>query len=158
MEEGLVVDGVVARSLAEARALWAIRDMSGDLVRRLHPTASFDVSIEAAKTQAFVAACRMGLQERWPSAETICFGHFADGNLHMFVTLDDRPFPDQAIEDVVYGCVRDWKGSISAEHGIGLLKRPYLSFSRSAEEIALMKILKTSLDPRGILNPGKVFE
>ncbi len=68
-------------------------------------------------------------------------------------------FPDgtHRIEEIVYACVRDWSGSISAEHGIGLTKKPYLSYSRTAEEIALMKSIKSVLDPRGILNRGKVL-
>jgi len=63
----------------------------------------------------------------------------------------ERPIPEHAIEDVVYACVRDWGGSISAEHGIGLIKKPYLSYSRTPEQLALMKLLKSALDPRGIL-------
>lgn len=154
---GLVADAVVAKSVAQARALWAVRDMSGELVRSLVPLCNYDVSIETGRIDGFERACQARLRERWPSAQTVCFGHLADSNLHMFVIADEMPFPEKAIDDIVYGCVRDWKGSISAEHGIGLLKKPYLSYSRSPEEVATMKLLKAALDPRGILNPGKVF-
>jgi FAD/FMN-containing dehydrogenase len=157
LTDGLVADAVVAKSIAEARALWAVRDMSGELVRSLMPLCNYDVSIETGRIDAFERTCQARLRESWPSAQTICFGHLADSNLHMFVTADETPFPEKAIDDIVYGCVRDWKGSISAEHGIGLLKKPYLSYSRSPEEVATMKLLKAALDPRGILNPGKVF-
>jgi FAD/FMN-containing dehydrogenase len=158
VEDELVADAVLAKSIAETRALWAIRDMSGELVRTLQPLANFDVSIETGQIDAFERACRARLRETWPSAETICFGHLADSNLHMFVTVDERPFPEHAIEDVVYASVRDWGGSISAEHGIGVIKKPYLAYSRTPEELALMKVVKAALDPRGILNPGKVFQ
>ncbi len=157
LTDGTVADAVVAKSIAEARVLWAVRDMSGELVRSLMPLCNYDVSIETGQIDAFERACQARLRERWPSAQTVCFGHLADSNLHMFVIADETPFPETAIDEIVYGCVRDWKGSISAEHGIGLLKKPYLSYSRSPEEVATMKLLKAALDPRGILNPGKVF-
>ena len=95
------------------------------------------------------------LAARWPGAEAICFGHLADSNLHMFVKVDERPFPEHAIDEIVYGCVRDWQGSISAEHGIGLLKKDYLDYSRTPEEIALMKRVRLAMDPKGILNPAR---
>lgn len=88
------------------------------------------------------------------------FGHLGDGNLHV---IPGR-FPDaelatrRSVEAVVYGELRKRGGSVSAEHGIGLEKRPYLGWSRSAEEVALMQLLKRTLDPKNILNPGKVLE
>lgn len=75
----------------------------------------------------------------------------------MFVKVPAEPFPEDAIDAIVYGCVRDWHGSISAEHGIGLPKKAYLDCSRTPEEIALMPPLRRALDPKGILNPGKIF-
>ena len=158
LADKVVVDGVIAKSIAETRAIWTIRDASGELVRTLQPLANFDVSIETGRIDAFVTACCERLRNMWPSAEAICFGHLADSNLHMFVKADATPFPEHAIEELVYTCVRDWGGSISAEHGIGLIKRPYLSYSRTPQELALMKLVKSALDPQGILNPGKVFE
>jgi FAD/FMN-containing dehydrogenase len=71
--------------------------------------------------------------------------------------VDEEPFPEPDIDRTVYGLVRDWGGSVSAEHGIGVLKRPYLGFSRSAAELAAMRALKAALDPLGLLNPGKVL-
>ncbi len=87
----------------------------------------------------------------------LVFGHVADSNLHLAVRTDDDPLPEPEIDAIVYDCVRDSGGSISAEHGIGLLKKDYLDYSRSPAEIALMRTLKAALDPKGILNPGKVF-
>jgi len=86
------------------------------------------------------------------------FGHVGDSNLH--VTFDARsisPGSGEAVERLLYGLVRDFHGSISAEHGIGLLKRDYLHYSRSPGEIAAMRAIKQALDPRGILNPGKLL-
>ena len=157
VETGLVADAVIAQSLKETQQLWAIRDSSGELVQRLRPVGNYDVSIPTAQIDAFVTECTKRLDARWPGAETICFGHLADGNLHMFVRVPAAPFPEHEVDDIVYGCVRDWRGSISAEHGIGLLKKAYLDYSRTPAEIALMKALRSALDPKGILNPGKVF-
>ena len=157
LEEGIVSDAVVAQSIADAGRLWAIRDASGELVQSLQPLANYDVSIETGRIDEFARACRERLKARWPAARTICFGHLADSNLHMFVTVGETPFPEHDIDDVVYGAVRDWGGSISAEHGIGLLKRRFLGHSRTSAEIALMRRLKAALDPNGILNPQKVF-
>jgi FAD/FMN-containing dehydrogenase len=155
---GVLADAVIARSVGEGFALWSIRDASGDIIKELAPLANFDVSVETGRIGAFAEECGDRLQARLAGAAAICFGHLADGNLHLFVTATARPFPEREIETIVYGCVRDWGGSISAEHGIGLVKKPYLGYSRSPAEIAVMKSLKTALDPRGILNPGKVFD
>jgi FAD/FMN-containing dehydrogenase len=157
LEDNLVADAVLAKSIAETRTLWSIRDMSGELTEKLQPLSNFDVSIDTGKIYAFETDCLARLRTIWPSAETICFGHLADSNLHMFVKVEKTLFPAHHVEEIVYACVRDWGGSISAEHGIGLTKKPYLSYSRTADEIALMKSIKSVLDPRGILNPGKVL-
>jgi FAD/FMN-containing dehydrogenase len=157
-EREVLVDAVIAKSLSETRSLWSIRDASGQLVEDLAPVANFDVSIDTGRIGAFARECANRLRARLPGAETVCFGHLADSNLHLFVTAAQRPFPEQDIDEIVYGCVRDWGGSISAEHGIGLTKKPYLAYSKGPAEIALMKALKAALDPHGILNPGKVFD
>jgi FAD/FMN-containing dehydrogenase len=89
----------------------------------------------------------------------LCYGHIGDSNLHVVVNVpsagDNQPH--HGVEALVYGMVRSLGGTISAEHGIGLIKKPYLSYTRSAEEVALMRRLKAALDPRNVLNPGKVF-
>lgn len=157
LEDGEVTDAVVAQSISDASRFWKIRDMSGPLVQKLAPLCNYDVSVETARIEDFRRDCLARLRARWPSAETICFGHLADSNLHMFVTVGETPFPASTVDEIVYACVRDWQGSISAEHGIGTVKRKYLAYSRTPAEIATMKLLKASLDRRGILNPGKVL-
>lgn len=157
MADGVLADGVLAHTVADARCLWAIRDMSGTLVRELAPVGNDDVSIQTGRIDAFERALDERLRARWPGARTLCFGHLADGKLHLFVTVPGRPFPEVAIDTLVYDCVGDWDGSISAEHGIGLLKRPFLDRSRSMTEIEAMRRIKRALDPNGIMNPGKVI-
>ena len=95
-----------------------------------------------------------------PGAQLIVFGHVADGNLHLVVAAgeDRHEATFEAVERCVYEPLRSIAGSISAEHGIGLERKAYLEISRSTAEIATMRALKTALDPRGILNPGKVFD
>ncbi|HEX7045770.1 MAG TPA: FAD-binding oxidoreductase [Burkholderiales bacterium] len=157
VEEGLVQDAVIAKSEAESRAIWRIRDGSGDFPRILWPAVGFDVSIPTSDIGRFVETCRSALETRWPGVRTVFFGHIGDSNIHIAVKVGDGTQPEAEIEDLVYALVRDWGGSISAEHGIGLLKRPFLGYTRTPEEIALMRTIKRALDPNNILNPGKIF-
>lgn len=157
MERDLVQDAVIAQSEAESRAIWRIRDGSGDFPKLFWPKVGFDVSIPTKDIGSFVGACKAALLERWPQARTLFFGHIGDSNVHVAAKVCEGEQPEREIDDIVYGLVRDWGGSISAEHGIGLLKRPYLGYSRTPEEIALMRTVKRALDPNNILNPGKIF-
>jgi len=157
VEEGFVQDAVIAKSEAESRAIWRIRDGSGDFPRILWPAVGFDVSIPTSDIGRFVETCRGALEARWPGVRTVFFGHIGDSNIHIAVKVGDGAQPEAEIEDLVYALVRDWGGSISAEHGIGLLKRPFLGYTRTPEEIALMRTIKRALDPNNILNPGKIF-
>jgi FAD/FMN-containing dehydrogenase len=157
-EEGAVVDAVIARSGVEAKKLWAIRDCPGEFQRAQHwPQLGFDVSIPIGDMGAFVEETRRLLAVRWPRATALYFGHIADSNLHISVKLDEHVGSEHELDDLIYGTVGAWKGSISAEHGIGLAKRPYLHLSRSESELALMRRIKAALDPNGIMNPGKVI-
>ncbi|PWC36495.1 FAD-binding oxidoreductase [Azospirillum sp. TSO35-2] len=158
-EAGVVEDAVIARSGDQARALWEVRDTSGAFLRTLWPHVGFDVSIPVARIGAFVETLRGRLAARWGDAVTpVFFGHIADSNVHVCIKVGDGPQPEEEVEDLVYGTVREFRGSVSAEHGIGLLKKPYLGHSVAPEAVALMRTLKAALDPRGILNPGKVFD
>ena len=97
------------------------------------------------------------LKARWPALTALYFGHVADGNLHVSVRMSGHTVPELEIEQAVYSVVSRHRGSISAEHGIGSLKKDFLHLSRSPEEIALMRTIKKAMDPNGILNPGKIF-
>jgi FAD/FMN-containing dehydrogenase len=155
---GLVDDAAVARSQAERNALWAIRDDVGQL-RRFAPILAFDVSLPIAAMEDYTASVRSRLAARWPGAHCSTFGHLADGNLHfVFAPGSDDAQTRRAVEEIVYSPLAAVRGAISAEHGIGLEKKPWLPVSRTPEEIALMRLLKSALDPEGILNPGKVID
>jgi FAD/FMN-containing dehydrogenase len=156
-EAGIVQDGVVAHSAAEARAFWAVRDASGEFPRLGWPSLGYDIGIPARDIGRFVEACRAAVTARWPGGATAFFGHIGDSNLHLHVKTPDG-VPQTDVHQLVYGLVREWRGTTSAEHGIGTLRRPYLGYTRTPVEVALMKQIKQALDPRGILNPGKIFE
>ncbi len=156
VEENLLADAVLAQSLAQAQVFWAIRDSSGEVSQRYSPIGNFDVSVPPGRINEFVEDCTGRLQAHYPAMAINWFGHVVDGNLHLM----SGEFGEgnlEEVEEIVYGAVRDFSGSISAEHGIGLQKRGHLSYSRTPAEIALMRRLKDNLDPNGILNPGKVF-
>ena len=106
----------------------------------------------------FAQACGDAMKARWPEAHAFFYGHVGDSNLHVSTSVVYGPGEDMhSVDEVVYGALKGFAGSVSAEHGIGTLKRPYLGNSRSAAEIELMRTLKKALDPKGILNPGKVI-
>jgi len=157
IEAGEVTDAVVAQSGREREAIWAVRDRSSDLRRVFSPHVDYDVSLPVGRIGAFVPECEARLRALWPQVGIVFFGHVADGNLHVSVQTRDGLLSKYEADDAVYGAVAEWQGSISAEHGIGLLKKAYLGHTRSEAEIALMRTLKAAIDPRGILNPGKVF-
>jgi FAD/FMN-containing dehydrogenase len=158
LEAGLISDAAIAKSQAERNAMWALRDDIGQTSRNW-PIFTFDVSLPISKMQAYVAEVRQALDAQWPGKATLTvFGHLGDGNLHLVAGVGSRDKPTkQAVEAIVYGGLRERSGSVSAEHGIGLEKRDYLGWSRTPQEVALMRALKATLDPNGILNPGKVL-
>jgi FAD/FMN-containing dehydrogenase len=117
---------------------------------------SYDVSLAISDMPRYLEAFRGALRAQFPDARSFVFGHVADGNLHISVCAGDVEV--EKIERCVYEPLRSITGSISAEHGIGLERKPYLEISRTRAEIATMRALKAALDPRGILNPGKVID
>jgi FAD/FMN-containing dehydrogenase len=158
-EDSLIVDAAIAQSRQQRDDLWAIRDDIDGLVEGLFPPLTFDVSLSIPSMDQYVKDVKAGLKQRWPDFRCVTFGHIGDGNIHFGIgvgSLDEESV--RGVEEIVYGELQSRHGVISAEHGIGLEKRPYLSHSRSPEELALMKTLKRTMDPENILNPGKVFE
>lgn len=153
-EENLVIDGVVAKSASERDAIWAIR---GDVEWLVKDCFNFDVSLRITDIGQYVETVRSGIELDVPGALVAAFGHLGDNNIHISVLCEGNKTTHAAtIEKHVYESLRPFEGAISAEHGIGLEKKAFLSISRTDEEIALMKTLKRSLDPKNILNPGKV--
>ena len=118
--------------------------------------AAFDVSVPINVMEAFVADVEASLTDRFDSHMNLVFGHIGDNNLHFLIDTGDKG-DYKAINDTVYAVVGRYHGSVSAEHGIGVIRKSYLSYSRTPEEIELMKRLKSALDPNNILNPGRVF-
>jgi FAD/FMN-containing dehydrogenase len=158
LEAGTVRDAVIAQSQREATELWTVRDSPGEWQKAGHwPQQSFDVSVPTGQIGDLVEDIDTALRARWPDLNSLYFGHVADGNLHVSVSFGGRPIPAAEIDDLVYPLVSQRRGSISAEHGIGVLKKPFLNLSRSPAEVALMRTLKLAIDPKGILNPGKIF-
>ncbi|CAM2166401.1 putative FAD-linked oxidoreductase [Paraburkholderia sacchari] len=155
-EAGLVDDAALATSERQARDMWLLRE--GLAIDALPNLINFDVSLPTGELGEFAQRCEAALRARWPEVVCLFFGHVGDGNVHIGVSLAEL---DEALahelDRTVYGVVQDMGGSISAEHGIGVLKRPYLACTRSDAEIGLMRRLKAALDPLQILNPGKVL-
>jgi FAD/FMN-containing dehydrogenase len=158
LEAGVVEDAIIAQSQREATELWAVRDSPGEWQQSVHwPQLGFDVSVPTGEIGPLADEIGAELKHRWPELTAVFFGHVADGNLHVSVRMSGHSIPELEIENAVYAIVAQRRGSISAEHGIGSLKIPFLHFSRSEAEIALMRTIKHAMDPKGILNPGKVL-
>ncbi|CAN5650060.1 FAD-binding oxidoreductase [soil metagenome] len=163
MEQGWVGDGVISQSDTQAAQLWRLRE---DITESLAPRRPYknDVSVRVSTMPAFLAEVQALLAREYPDFEVVWFGHIGDGNLHINVlkpdALEDAAFLTQCerVTDLLAEALRSHGGSISAEHGIGLAKKPWLSSTRSGEEIALMRGIKRVLDPGGIMNPGKLFD
>lgn len=163
LEQGLVIDGAVSQSDAQAAQLWRLRE---GITESLAPHKPYknDVSVRISAMPAFLAETQALLQREYPGIEVVWFGHIGDGNLHINVLPPEGVAPDvfvgqcERVTQLLSSVLARHGGSISAEHGIGLVKKPYLLDTRSAGEVALMRGIKRVLDPNGVLNPGKVFD
>ncbi|MGE3302023.1 MAG: FAD-binding oxidoreductase [Hyphomonadaceae bacterium] len=155
LEDAIAADAVVAKSGEERQRMWALRD---DVLQLISDPAMavFDVSLRIGEMEAYVGEIRANLLAKSAAARVVVFGHMGDGNLHVCASLGDKALKPQ-IEEIVYAPLKRIGGSVSAEHGIGLQKRAYLAYSRSPAELALMRTLKNALDPKNLLNPGKVL-
>lgn len=154
MEDGLALDAVVSQSPREFQALWDLRDGCPEYVRSLQHVASGDISVPTARIADFLQESQAALRAIDPETAFHVFGHLGDGNLHyVFQTPQKEPAMARLLQ-----LVSDYGGSISAEHGIGVDKKPFLHLSRSPAQIATMRLLKTALDPHLILNRGRIFD
>ena len=160
LQAGLIVDAAIASNAKQRNAMWAIRDDIDGLAEILEPVMAFDVSLPIAHTADYAASVKRRLTERWPdSFRGTTFGHLGDNNLHFLLTMGSKDHDEQTeVMKIIYEELKPYRGSISAEHGVGLEKRPFLDVSRNETEVALMRTLKQALDPSGLLNPGKIFD
>jgi FAD/FMN-containing dehydrogenase len=162
-EQGLVIDATIADSLEQGKQFWRIREQFGELIRHLGGSIKHDVSVPVASVPAFIAETGEALVKLIPGSRPMPFGHLGDGNIHYNLTqpegADTAAFLKRwdEVNEVVFAIVGKYHGSISAEHGIGIIKRDHLPKVKDPVAYDLMKTLKKTLDPKGILNPGKVL-
>ena len=159
-EAELIADAAIGQSEADIHAFWRLRD---DVEQVLHGgmPVGFDISLPIGEMDAYTRRLRETLiQELGEGHKLFIFGHLGDGNLHLAVVLPLAVYATEKlkVEGIVYGGLREAGGSVSAEHGIGLEKKRWLPVSRSDTELALMRCIKQALDPKGILNPGKILD
>ena len=163
MEGGLLEDAVIAASETQAEAFWQLRDSIAPAERAIGPAMQHDISVPVARMADFVEAASPQVEERFPGTRAIAFGHLGDGNVHFHVLAPPGAIrgawensEGKKISAFVHDLVTEWGGSISAEHGIGQIKRDELGRLGDPSALALMRAIKQALDPRGLLNPGKL--
>lgn len=164
IEDGLVTDAAIAENIAQSKAMWHLRESIPLAEAELGKSIKHDVSIPISSIGKFVQVTNAALQQRFPGIQHIVFGHLGDGNLHYNVarapnqTEQELLASQYDVYQLVHDSVHAHAGSISAEHGVGQLKRDELTRYKSALELKLMKQIKTALDPHGLMNPGKVLQ
>lgn len=162
LQNGLVLDAVINDSLQQAKSLWRLReDISMALSK--HSPYKYDIAVKPSKISSFIEQADQLLAGLYPNFEVIWFGHVCDGNLHLNILKPKNMENDeffllcQQKSEAVYSLVRDYQGTLSAEHGIGLTKKNFLSFTKSEVEIEYLRSIKKIFDVNNILNPGKIF-
>jgi FAD/FMN-containing dehydrogenase len=163
LDHGLIADAAIAESLEQAKAFWRLREMFGETQRHVGGSIKHDVSVPVAAVPAFLADADAAVAARFPGARPLAFGHLGDGNIHYNVIQPADAEKDaflkrwDEVNAVVFAVVKQHAGSISAEHGVGVMKRDLLPSVKDPVALDLMRSLKHLLDPKGILNPGKVL-
>ena len=163
LDAGLVNDAAVARSVAQTRGMWLLREAISDAQAAEGPNVKHDIAVPISRIAEFIDEAQAALAKAFPDVRPVVFGHLGDGNLHFNVS----PPPGQArdaflarqaeVNAVVHALVVAYGGSISAEHGLGVLRRDEAARYKSATELSLMRTIKRALDPQGLMNPGKVL-
>lgn len=162
VEQGWVLDGVMSQSEQQLENLWKLREYISETIAHWTPYKN-DISVTVGQVPAFLRDIDEIVAKNYPDFEVVWFGHIGDGNLHLNILKPDNLSKDEffaqctTVNQWVFETVQKYNGSISAEHGVGMTKRDYLHYSRSAEEIAYMQAIKAIFDPNGIMNPGKIF-
>jgi FAD/FMN-containing dehydrogenase len=162
MEEAWVVDAVMSQSVAQARALWRLREDISETISQWTPYKN-DISSTVSKVPQLLSAVNAVVHENYPDWDVVWYGHIGDGNLHLNILkpdnlrIEDFKARCNEVSTDIFDAIKKLGGSVSAEHGVGTLKAPYLNYTKSDSEIDAMRAIKNIFDPDGILNPGKVF-
>jgi len=156
-ENGLIVDAAISQSESDCEAFWGLRDDVEQVMHGGFPII-FDISLPIGEMEQYTSGLKATMGDAIGQHKLFIFGHLGDGNLHINVQVKPEDYLRlrPVVEQQVYAPLAAFQGSVSAEHGIGLEKKPYIGISRSDNELALMRTLKNALDSKGILNPGKV--
>ena len=163
MEQGAILDATIATSDSQAAALWSLRENISEAQRIEGISIKHDVAVPVSAVPEFIRRADAALLDAFPGLRIVCFGHIGDGNLHYnqskSLAQENAEFIDQtsAVNRIVHDLVNELGGSISAEHGIGQLKRLENRRYKNDVELDLMQKVKSALDPTGLLNPGKVL-
>ncbi|AZZ93785.1 FAD-binding protein [Hahella sp. KA22] len=163
MENGWVVDGVISQSETQAKNLWRLREDISETISKFTPYKN-DISVVPSKVPEFLTEIDEIVASRYPDFEIIWFGHIGDGNLHLNILKPEGLAKEEffakceEVNTQVFETVQRHQGSVSAEHGVGLLKKDYLQYTRAPEEIAYLKAIKVAFDPNNVMNPGKVLD
>lgn len=161
-EQGLVMDGALSQSEAQAKNFWRLREDISESLAKYSPYKN-DISVAISHVPAFMQDLDAVLSKAYPTWEVVWFGHIGDGNLHINILRPDGMSKEdfvkacRDVDQLVFAAVKRQGGSISAEHGVGLSKKSFLTYTRSEAEVEFMRGIKKVFDPDGIINPGKVF-
>ncbi|HLJ70799.1 MAG TPA: FAD-linked oxidase C-terminal domain-containing protein, partial [Roseiarcus sp.] len=163
VEQGIAADAAIAATLEQRKAFWRLREEMSDAQRPEGGSIKHDVSVPVGATADFIAEASAAVLAYMPDARVVAFGHLGDGNIHFNVSqpvgADKTAFLGRwkEMNAVVHAVVARYRGSISAEHGVGQLKRDLLRQTKDRAALDAMRLIKAALDPNGVLNPGKVL-
>ena len=163
VEQGWVIDGVMGQNQMQAKSLWRLREDISETISHYIPYKN-DLSVLIQHVPAFISEIDGIVVQQYPDFRVVWFGHIGDGNVHLNILKPDDMAKDDffakcaTVNTQIFEAVARYDGSVSAEHGVGLTKKPYLGYSRSPEELAYMKAVKLVFDPNNVMNPGKVFD
>ena len=163
LEEGKITEGTMSQNSEQAQNLWKLRENISESLSSHQPYKN-DISVRISKISPFLDAMEQLFKKNYPDFKVVWFGHLGDGNLHINIlkpvnwSKEDFIKECEKVNVLLFSLVKKFEGTISAEHGVGLLKKAYLSYSCSDEEISMMKGIKSVFDPNHILNPGKIFD
>ena len=157
IEQELADDAIIPQNISQSQALWILRDASAESMRAREPYLAFDIGIPLKDMSAFIDEVEEAIAKDYPDIECQLFGHLGDGNLHLTTArMCEEDFIP--VEELVYQITQRYQGSITAEHGIGVIKKPFLHYSRTPEELALMEQIRQQLNPDNTLNNGRVID